>query len=328
MFLKLIIVFLVSMVPLIELRGAVPIGVGFGIPEWLVCIIAMIGNFIPVPFIFVFARRFLEWGSERKWKSFSKLCKWCLKKGEKELLASPAKFTCWRAPTDNDMYDKARWNEQYIRYAAFNVNKTEVNEYDSSVILSGTFCGPARMPLYELDVRFAAENDGLTVNVSARRTNEWKINQLPRFALAMDLVPGFEDIEYFGRGKECNYSDIKNHTFLGVYESKVSDEYIPFMRPQEHGNHTECEYVSLCDGENVLRVDSENFEFSALHCSMDSLTDTTHYFDLEMSDDTYLLINYKVGGIGSNSCGPKPAKQYLFNDDSFDFDFSIKVDRK
>ena len=83
MFLKLIIVFLVSMVPLIELRGAVPIGVGFGIPEWLVCIIAMIGNFIPVPFIFVFARRFLEWGSERKWKTFSKFCKWCLKKGEK-----------------------------------------------------------------------------------------------------------------------------------------------------------------------------------------------------------------------------------------------------
>lgn len=71
------------MVPLIELRGAVPIGVGFGLPEWLVCIIAMFGNFIPVPFIFFFARRFLEWGSTWKWKSGKKFCKWCLKKGEK-----------------------------------------------------------------------------------------------------------------------------------------------------------------------------------------------------------------------------------------------------
>ena len=251
-----------------------------------------------------------------------------LKEGEKELLNAPAKFTCWRAPTDNDIYDKVRWNNQFIRNAEFNVNKTEVNELDSSVILSGTICGPAKMPIFELDVRFAAENDGITVNVSAKSGTERKINQVPRFALMMDFVPGFEDIEYFGRGKECNYSDLKNHTFLGVYESKVSDEYVPFIRPQEHGNHTECEYVTLNDGSTSVRVDSDNFEFSALHYSADQLTDTTHYFDLEMSEDTYLLVNYKVGGIGSNSCGPKPEKRYLFDDESFDFDFTIKVSKK
>lgn len=249
-----------------------------------------------------------------------------LKKDDKELLNSPASFTCWRAPTDNDIYDKVRWNDQFIRYAEFNVNKTQINEIDSSVILSGTFGGPARIPLLEFDVRFAAENDGLTVNVSARRTPENKLNQLPRFALMLDLVPGFEDLEYFGRGKECNYSDIKNHSLLGVFESKVSDEYVPLIRPQEHGNHTECEYVKLSDKETTVTVESDNFEFSALHCSMDSLTDTTHYFDLEMSEDTYFMINYKVGGIGSNSCGPKADKQYLFDEESFDFDFSIKAE--
>lgn len=83
MLLKILAVFLISMVPLVELRGSVPIGVGFGIPEWAVCIIAMIGNFVPVPFIFIFARRVLEWGAEWKWKSFRKFCKFCLKKGEK-----------------------------------------------------------------------------------------------------------------------------------------------------------------------------------------------------------------------------------------------------
>lgn len=83
MFLKILAVFFVSMVPLIELRGAVPIGVGFGLPEWLVFMIAIVGNFIPVPFIFTFARRFLEWGSNWKWKKGKKICKWCLKKGEK-----------------------------------------------------------------------------------------------------------------------------------------------------------------------------------------------------------------------------------------------------
>lgn len=83
MFLKILTVFLVAMVPLIELRGATPIGVGFGLPEWAVFLIATIGNFVPVPFIFKYARRFLEWGSTWKWKKGNKFCKWCLKKGEK-----------------------------------------------------------------------------------------------------------------------------------------------------------------------------------------------------------------------------------------------------
>ncbi|MBR2600968.1 small multi-drug export protein [Candidatus Saccharibacteria bacterium] len=81
--LHLVIVFFVSMVPLIELRGAVPIGVGLGLPEWLTLIIAIIGNMIPVPFIFLFSRKFLEWGAKKKWKPLNKFCNWCLKKGEK-----------------------------------------------------------------------------------------------------------------------------------------------------------------------------------------------------------------------------------------------------
>lgn len=81
--LSYLIVFLVSMVPIIELRGAIPIGVGMGVPEWLALLIAIVGNLIPVPFIYKFARRFLVWGSKKSWKPLSKFCNFCLKKGEK-----------------------------------------------------------------------------------------------------------------------------------------------------------------------------------------------------------------------------------------------------
>ena len=87
MFWKVLIVFLVSMVPLIELRGAIPIAVGMGVelPEWAILIIAILGNLIPVPFIFLFARKVLIWGSTKckKFKTFKKFCTFCLKKGEK-----------------------------------------------------------------------------------------------------------------------------------------------------------------------------------------------------------------------------------------------------
>ena len=60
-----LIVFLVSMVPLIELRGAIPYGVLFGLPLWQTFVIAIVGNMLPVPIIFFFARRVLEWGTDK-----------------------------------------------------------------------------------------------------------------------------------------------------------------------------------------------------------------------------------------------------------------------
>ena len=73
------------MVPLIELRGAVPIGVGLdlGLAEWAVLLTAIIGNMLPVPFIYKFARRFLNWGAKKDLKTLKKFCNFCLKKGEK-----------------------------------------------------------------------------------------------------------------------------------------------------------------------------------------------------------------------------------------------------
>lgn len=65
MFKHCLIVFLVSMVPIIELRGAIPYGVGFGLPLWLTYIIAIVGNMLPVPLIYFFARKVLEWGRDK-----------------------------------------------------------------------------------------------------------------------------------------------------------------------------------------------------------------------------------------------------------------------
>ena len=76
-----IIVFLISMVPLIELRGAVPYAVGFGLPLVPSLILCVIGNMLPVPFIFLFARKVLEWGKDKKFTG--KFFTWCLERGEK-----------------------------------------------------------------------------------------------------------------------------------------------------------------------------------------------------------------------------------------------------
>ena len=78
---KYLYVFFVSMVPLIELRGAIPIGVGLGLPLSTVYIISIIGNMLPVPFIYLFSRAVLEWGKDKP--VIGKFFTFCLEKGEK-----------------------------------------------------------------------------------------------------------------------------------------------------------------------------------------------------------------------------------------------------
>ena len=77
---KYLTIFLISMVPILELRGAIPYSVGFGLPSIPSFIVCVIGNMIPVPFIYWFARRVLEWGKDKRF--IGKFFTWCLVKGE------------------------------------------------------------------------------------------------------------------------------------------------------------------------------------------------------------------------------------------------------
>ena len=79
-FTKYILVFLISMVPIVELRGAIPFATGMGLPLAQSYVIAVIGNMLPVPFIYYFARKVLEWGKDKP--VIGPFFSFCLRKGE------------------------------------------------------------------------------------------------------------------------------------------------------------------------------------------------------------------------------------------------------
>ena len=81
MFIKYLIVFFVSMIPIVELRGAIPIAESMNLNIFAYYPIAIIGNMLPVPIIYLFARKILEWGKDKKF--IGKFFTWCLEKGKK-----------------------------------------------------------------------------------------------------------------------------------------------------------------------------------------------------------------------------------------------------
>ena len=78
---KYIMAFLIAMVPIIELRGGVPYAMAMGIPEIPALIICVLGNMLPVPFIYFFARRFLLWGSQKRY--IGRICRFFAQKGQR-----------------------------------------------------------------------------------------------------------------------------------------------------------------------------------------------------------------------------------------------------
>ena len=95
-----LLVFFISMVPIVELRGAIPIGLGLGLPALTTYFLCVLGNMLPVPFIYLFARKFLIWGYHKP--LIGPICRFCINKGEKGGRALEAKAG-WCAPISSSM---------------------------------------------------------------------------------------------------------------------------------------------------------------------------------------------------------------------------------
>ena len=217
------------------------------------------------------------------------------------------------------------WKNEFVRYAALHVLSSEVSYTgtEAEIAFEGSFGAPARFPMYQVRVVYTVRADGIRISVHAEREPRSLVEQIPRFAMEFVLCPELEGLEYFAKGPEACYIDFEEHAKYGVYHSTVTEEYEPMIKPQECGNHIGARYVVLSSEDASVRFEGESFEFSALHFSAEALTDAAHRHELVPDENVHLLINYKVGGIGTNSCGPKLPQKYIFLDDRFDFTFRI-----
>ena len=164
------------------------------------------------------------------------------------------------------------------------------------------------------------------MHIHAKKPEHADVDYMPRFALMLELKKGFEKLRYAAMGPESCYIDFRNHAYFDVFESTVTQQLEHMIRPQECGNHYNADFVTVSNGKTSITASGKGFEFSALHFSPEMLEATGHDFELVPSKSTFLLLDYKVGGIGSHSCGPRLPEQYRFKDDEFEFDINISLE--
>lgn len=160
---------------------------------------------------------------------------------------------------------------------------------------------------------FFDKNGKITVSTSLFKVCPLT-DQLPRFGVHAELRSEFENVKYYGRGPIENYSDFREHSPIGIYETTVSDMAHKYIKPQDSGNRGDVRYSVLTNDKGAgLKFTAlyKYINFNANHFTLGQLKNAKHIEDLPDTDTTFVAVDGFVRGTGSGSCGPIPSKEHM-----------------
>lgn len=245
-------------------------------------------------------------------------------KNDKEQITAPIKLTAWRAPTDNDRRIKLEWG-WYNTWKGENLNRQFVIIYDcslegSSVFVSGALAGVSRTPFLKYNLKFTVNSKGIIkvyLDGKVKENCVW----LPRLGFEIKIPYENSKFSYFGMGPLESYCDMCRSAMTDWYDSDADKEYVPYIMPQEHGNHTKTKVLEIHNG---LKFYAENyFDINVSHFTKEMLDKAQHWNELEKDNCTNIRIDYKNSGLGSASCGPPLLEKYRLSEKNIKFTFYI-----
>lgn len=242
----------------------------------------------------------------------------------------------WRAPTDNDygasLQKKMRvWKNPQMKLKSF-----DKSESKDSVVLTANFEMPEVKAELMLRYRINAAGE-VAVTEKMTTDKEAKVADLFRYGMQLQMPASFSKLEYYGRGPEENYIDRHSSSFIGKYEANVKDEYYPYVRPQESGNHTDIRYFSIFNPATGKGITFEGY--APMECSaipylvedLDAGIEKEHAWgqhsgDLVEKGLVQLHIQQRQFGLGCiDSWGASPMEKYRMHYQDRCFSFVIKA---
>lgn len=255
-----------------------------------------------------------------------------------ELLKAPMKYNFFRAPIDNDS-QRGEWFRSHM------------NDYDTKIHSVEVLYPMSNIPGKE----GGTENIGMTLKIGVEQAFGWnmyapfatvnsiytftldgalsvqskvktsnKVTLMPRFGFRLFVPKSFGEVEYLGYGPYESYIDKHQASYVGKFTSKVGEMFEDYIRPQENSSHYGCKYLKL-KGEDfdVLFTNSSTLSFSAMEYTQEKLTEAKHNYELTKDENNVICVDWKMAGVGSNSCGPALSEKYRIPLPEFTADFKM-----
>ena len=242
----------------------------------------------------------------------------------------------WRAPTDNDYGASLQKKMRVWKNPQMNLKSFDKSESKDSVVLTANFEMPEVKAELMLRYRINAAGE-VAVTEKMTTDKEAKVADLFRYGMQLQMPASFSKLEYYGRGPEENYIDRHSSSFIGKYEANVKDEYYPYVRPQESGNHTDIRYFSIFNPTTGKGITFEGY--APMECSaipylvedLDAGVEKEHAWgqhsgDLVEKGLVQLHIQQRQFGLGCiDSWGASPMEKYRMHYQDRCFSFVIKA---
>ena len=240
-----------------------------------------------------------------------------------EQLTAPIRLGVLRAATDNDRNVQSRWFQRNV-WGCGNLDVPFHKVYDcrvsgNTIEADCSLAGISRAPIFRYTVRYTIFDDGcigVELEGKVRENAYW----LPRLGFELDLPANHDRFCYYGMGPGENYRDMCHHAWLGRFESSADAEYVPYVHPQEHGNHMNVQELTI--GGLTFRG-KDTFECAVSRYTALDLDRAKHTDELRSDGNVHIRIDYKMSGLGSNSCGPLVAEEHRLKEKDIRFAFEI-----
>ena len=246
-----------------------------------------------------------------------------LQKNDCNYLYEPVKFNLFRAPLDNDITVLSKWKGAKLDDVTF--RETERTYGVDSITVKGYIVTEYLYPTAAVTIVYRFGEDGeISIKINAKISDY--VPFLPRFGLTFALPKEFKKVRYFGAGPEEAYEDKRLYAPVGLYENTVDKMFVHYVKPQENGSHVGSRMVELSSDKHKIRFESKrDFSFSVWQYKQDL---PKHDFELEEADAIYVNIDYRMTGVGSQSCChlDNIPFTYTFNEKDISFEFNVILD--
>lgn len=226
------------------------------------------------------------------------------------LLASAPRLALWRAPTDNDRIAGLgkRWAE--LGLDRLTREDVQVAVDGPRTIVRQVVRTGAGIAVNHEQVLTALADGAIQVDETAEIPAA--LDDLPRVGSVLELVADLEGLAWFGTGPVETYPDRKRGGAVGRWESTVSDQLVPYVRPQENGGHADVRWLELRDGVGTgvrITLDVPR-QVSVTHIPAPALAVATHDVDVQPVAEAVVHLDAAHRGVGTASCGPDTIDRY------------------
>ena len=240
------------------------------------------------------------------------------------LLAAPPALTLWRAPTDNDRIGgmAARWETAGVDRLARRLIGID-RDGPTTVVRAELSTSAGIVVTHE--VRYTAlAGDGIAV--TERVEIPGALDDLARVGTVLEAVPGLEHLEWFGTGPHETYPDRRRSGLVGRWTSTVTDQLVPYVRPQENGGHADVRWLRLSDATGAgLQIDLDRpRQVSATHVRAADLAAATHDVDVVPCKETIVVLDAAHRGLGTASCGPDTLPAYRLGPGTYRWGWTLR----